>query len=89
MVGYTSCRSNSAAMERSMDTEKGIFVAPEDGDYEVSFTGLLKSYGGRRVWATLYKLDENDTGTCTEKTKKTRKCRIAHSIIIKCRSYST
>ncbi len=43
-----------------MDEEKGVFTAPEEGEYEVAFTGLLKSYGGRRVWATLYKIDKED-----------------------------
>ena len=27
----------------------------------MTFTGLLRSYGGNRVWATLYKLAEDDT----------------------------
>ncbi len=53
-------RSNSASFRRSMDEEKGVFTAPEEGEYEVAFTGLLKSYGGRRVWATLYKIDKED-----------------------------
>jgi hypothetical protein len=50
-----------------MDNEKGLFQAPEDGYYEVSFTGLLYSASGDRVWATLYKLQEEDTGRLTRK----------------------
>ena len=55
-------RSNSDEFESNMNLETGVFVAPEEGEYEVSFSGLLKSYGGRRVWATLYKLDKDDEG---------------------------
>ncbi len=57
-----------------MDEAKGVFTAPEEGEYEVAFTGLLKSYGGRRVWATLYKIDKEDQvkGIFFCKTKKNR-----------------
>ena len=42
--------------ETAMETESGIFTAPRSGSYEVTFTGLLKSYNGNRVWSTLYKV---------------------------------
>lgn len=62
VIGYTACASNSASFESAMDPETGVFVAPEAGEYEVSFTGLLASRGGRRVWATLYRLEPEDEG---------------------------
>ena len=42
--------------ESAMETDSGIFTAPSSGRYEVSFTGLLKSYNGNRAWSTLYKV---------------------------------
>ncbi len=62
MVGYTECDASSSRFGSSMNTEEGVFTTPEDGHYEVTFTGLLKSYGGNRVWATLYKIDEGNEG---------------------------
>ena len=62
IVPFTDCKSTSDSFNRAMDKDEGVFVAPEDGAYEVSFTGHLKSFGGNRVWATLYKLDIGDTG---------------------------
>ena len=41
--------------ETAMEAGSGIFTAPSGGRYEVSFTGLLKSYNGNRAWSTLYK----------------------------------
>ena len=61
-MSYTSCKASSGEWLDSLDRESGQFVATEAGEYEVSFTGLLKSYGGRRVWATLYKLDDENQG---------------------------
>ena len=49
-----------------METDSGIFTAPRSGRYEVTFTGLLKSYNGNRVWSTLYKVDEQDYFISTE-----------------------
>lgn len=63
IVSYTRCQASNPAFSLTMDNEKGLFQAPEDGYYEVSFTGLLYSASGDRVWATLYKLKEEDTGT--------------------------
>lgn len=62
MVGYTNCDSSSSEFGKAMNTETGVFTAPEDGNYEVTFTGLLKSYGGNRVWATLYRMEEGKEG---------------------------
>ena len=49
-----------------METDSGIFTAPRSGRYEVTFTGLLKSYNGNRVWSTLYKVDAQDYFSSTE-----------------------
>lgn len=62
VISYDECTGSSIRMNEAIDRQTGIFVAPEDGNYEVSFTGHLKSYNGRRVWATLYKLDKDETG---------------------------
>jgi len=64
LVGYSDCHGTLAS---AVDAQRGLFVAPEDGHYEISFSGHLMSKGGRRVWATLYKLradeeDKNDPG---------------------------
>lgn len=62
IVPFTNCKATTRSLSQAMDQDQGIFQAPEDGAYEVSFTGHLKSYGGNRVWATLYKLKEDDLG---------------------------
>lgn len=56
---YADCKGN---LKGHIEPEKGIFVAPEAGTYEISFNGHLMSSGGRRVWSTLYKnaADESD-----------------------------
>ena len=52
-MGWSICRGE---FETAMETDSGIFTAPMSGRYEVTFTGLLKSYNGNRVWSTLYKV---------------------------------
>jgi hypothetical protein len=62
MVGYTECSGSSNDFESNMNTKSGVFTAPSNGRYQVTFTGLLKSYGGNRVWVTLYKIMEGKEG---------------------------
>ena len=59
VVSYGKCETNPSrnprSLENMMDKNKGIFKAPADGIYEISFTRLLKSYNGKRIWANLLK----------------------------------
>ena len=55
IVTYTSCFVTDAAMDSAMDLENGHVTIPAEGFYEISFTGAMKTFDGKRIWATIVK----------------------------------
>jgi hypothetical protein len=60
VIGFTSCTTSND--ESGVDTKSGHVTIPEDGYYELSFSGALKTFAGKRIWVTLGKKSVDSKG---------------------------
>jgi len=52
-----------------MNLKSGQVTVPQDGLYEITFTGALKTFNAKRVWVTIVKKPHNEEGTFFSFTK--------------------
>ena len=57
IVPYTSCQFSNTE-DTVMDQNTGYFTVPESGYYYMTFSGILRSYEGSRIWINLNMRDE-------------------------------
>jgi hypothetical protein len=55
VVTFTSCFSSNDVIGSAIDVDTGHVIIPADGFYEISFTGAMKTFDGKRMWATIVK----------------------------------
>ena len=58
IVPYTSCQYSNTE-DTLMDQNTGYFTVPEDGYYYMTFSGILRSYEGSRIWINLNMRDDS------------------------------
>jgi hypothetical protein len=46
----------------AVDADTGVVTVPADGFYEVSFSGALKTFDGKRMWAAIVKKSAGGKG---------------------------
>ncbi len=63
MIIYTSCMASDDVMNLAIDLKSGVVTVPEDGFYEISLTGAMKTFAGKRIWVTLNKKTGETDGT--------------------------
>jgi hypothetical protein len=54
---FDKCISTDGTFDTNVDVEEGLFTAPQDGYYVISFSGHLRSSEGTRIWMKLNKKD--------------------------------
>ena len=58
-VSYKECFGSTSTMERSVKQNLGIFTAPKDGYYFITFSGTLESDQGSRIWINICKKSQS------------------------------
>ena len=61
-IGFTSCTTSNDVIGEAVDTETGLVTVPEDGFYELSFGGAMKTFEGKRIWVTIVKKSTDAKG---------------------------
>lgn len=59
---YSECEGSDLGMESSVNTKSGLVTVPQDGFYEITFTGALKTYDAKRIWVTIMKKSKDGKG---------------------------
>ena len=66
VITYTSCVASDDVMNLAVDLKSGVVTIPDHGFYEISLTGAMKTFAGKRIWVTLVKKSGETDGKRSE-----------------------